>query len=70
MGLICALTFHNTAEAIVYTASNEASGNQVIAFDVVDSRGRIAELGRFDTEGVGTGALLGNQSAIALDVCN
>lgn len=66
MGLTCALTFMNTADAIVYTAGNEASSNQVIAFDV-DSRGSIIELGRFDTQGQGTGTPLGNQSAIALD---
>lgn len=54
------------AAAIVYTLSNEASGNQVIAFDI-DSRGNVSELGRFATGGVGTGAPLGNQGALATD---
>jgi len=52
--------------AVVYTASNAADGNQVIAFDV-DRRGQLFELGRFDTQGLGSGAPLGNQGAIATD---
>lgn len=55
-----------TASAVVYTAGNEAQGNQVIAFDV-DVGGRLVELGRFDTQGLGSGAPLGNQAALATD---
>ncbi|MGH9632335.1 MAG: lactonase family protein [Bryobacteraceae bacterium] len=54
------------AAAIVYTASNEAAGNQVIAFDI-DDRGNPIEIGRFPTQGTGTGTPLGNQGALALD---
>ena len=54
------------AQAIVYTASNEVSGNDVIAFDV-NSRGNLTEVGRFDTQGTGTGTPLGNQAALTTD---
>lgn len=54
------------AEAIVYTASNEASGNHVIAFDT-DAHGNLVEVGRFDTTALGTGTPLGNQAALATD---
>lgn len=60
------LAFFGSADAIVYTASNEAAGNQIIAFDV-DVRGNIQEIGRFDTQGLGSGAPLGNQGAITTD---
>ena len=55
-----------SAEAIVYTLGNEADKNEVIAFDV-DRRGNPIEIGRFDTQGIGTGARLGNQSALTTD---
>ena len=58
--------FSLSAQAIVYTASNEATGNQVIAFDI-NSNGRLIEIGRFETQGTGTGAPLGNQSALTTD---
>lgn len=64
--LTATLGFSRPAEAIVYTASNEATGNQVIAFDI-DQRGNPVEIGRFATQGVGTGTPLGNQGALALD---
>ncbi len=54
------------ASAIVYTASNDAGSNQVIAFDT-DDHGNFIEIGRFDTGGRGTGAPLGNQGALATD---
>ena len=56
----------NVASALVYTAGNELDNNEIIAFDV-DSRGRINEVGRFDTEGGGTGTPLANQGALATD---
>lgn len=55
-----------SVEAIVYTLGNEAARNEVIAFDV-DRRGNPIEIGRFDTQGIGTGARLGNQSALTTD---
>lgn len=55
-----------SAEAIVYTLGNEADRNEVIAFDV-SRRGNPIEIGRFDTQGTGTGARLGNQSALTTD---
>ncbi|MGF1615490.1 MAG: lactonase family protein [Gammaproteobacteria bacterium] len=64
--LVITLGLSLSAAAVVYTAGNEAWGNQVIAFDI-DSRGNITEIGRFDTEGLGTGAPLGNQSALTTD---
>lgn len=64
--IVATMIASSYANAIVYTASNEASGNEIIAFDV-NNRGTIVELGRFDTQGEGTGTPLGNQSAIALD---
>lgn len=64
--LISCLSFSTVASAIVYTAGNEASGNEIIAFDV-NNRGRVTEIGRFDTQGTGSGAALGNQGALALD---
>jgi 6-phosphogluconolactonase (cycloisomerase 2 family) len=54
------------AQAVVYTMSNEVSGNQVIAFDV-GPFGNLETIGEFSTQGVGTGGSLGNQSALALD---
>jgi 6-phosphogluconolactonase (cycloisomerase 2 family) len=54
------------AAAIVYTASNEVAGNDVIAVDI-DSRGNLSEIGRFPTGGTGVGAPLGNQGALATD---
>lgn len=63
---LLALATSVPASAIVYTASNEAGGNHVIAFDT-DQHGNLVEIGRFDTRGLGTGAPLGNQSAMATD---
>ena len=55
------------ALAIVYTSSNEAAGNRVIAFDIDKPSGQLVEIGSFDTRGTGTGAPLGNQAAMATD---
>lgn len=55
------------AEAVIYTSSNEAEGNRVIAFDVNKRTGRLVQLGSFDTQGTGTGAPIGNQSALTTD---
>lgn len=55
------------AQAIVYTLSNEAEGNRVIAFDVVNDDGDLVEIGSFDTLGTGTGAPIGNQAALTTD---
>ena len=49
----------------LYTMSNEASGNQVIHFEIIDG-GTISEVARFDTYGTGNDASLGNQGALAL----
>ncbi|MCF7984115.1 MAG: lactonase family protein [Thiohalocapsa sp.] len=54
------------ASAVVYTASNEVTANEIIAFDV-ERDGTLSEIGRFDTQGAGTGTPLGNQSALATD---
>jgi 6-phosphogluconolactonase (cycloisomerase 2 family) len=55
------------ADAIVYTSSNEAEGNRVIAFDIKKRSGNLVEIGSFDTGGTGTGAPIGNQAALATD---
>lgn len=55
-----------SAQAIVYTASNESTGNRVIAYDI-NKWGRLQEIGSFPTGGTGTGAPLGNQAALATD---
>lgn len=55
------------AHAIIYTSSNEASGNRVIAFDVLKPSGNLIEIGSFDTQGTGSGGPLGNQSALTTD---
>lgn len=64
--LVVILSVATTAHSIVYTVSNETSNNQVIAFDI-NNRGKITEIGRFDTQGTGTGTPLGNQSALTTD---
>ncbi len=64
--LMTILGLSGLAHAIVYTASNEVSGNDVIAFDI-DEQGNLKEIGRFPTQGTGTGAPLGNQGALTTD---
>jgi 6-phosphogluconolactonase len=49
----------------VYTESNSASGNQVLAFDR-GGDGSLTPAGSFATGGAGTGAGLGSQGALAL----
>ena len=49
----------------VYTESNSASGNQVLAFDRAGD-GSLTAGGLFATGGSGTGAGLGSQGALAL----
>ena len=65
--LIYIVSLASSAWAIVYTASNEASGNRVIAFDIDKSSGQLSEIGSFDTQGTGTGAPIGNQAALTTD---
>ncbi len=55
------------AAAIIYTSSNEISGNRVIAFDIRNRAGDLTEIGSFPTQGTGTGAPIGNQAALATD---
>ncbi|MBI2392642.1 MAG: beta-propeller fold lactonase family protein [Deltaproteobacteria bacterium] len=49
----------------VYTATNEASGNRVLAFDAT-ADGTLIARGSFSTGGVGTSAGLGNQGGLVL----
>jgi 6-phosphogluconolactonase len=49
----------------VYTSSNSAAGNQVLAFDRAGD-GSLTAAGSFATGGTGTGAGLGSQGALAL----
>ena len=65
LSLIFGLSF--PADAIVYTSSNEADGNRVIAFDIKKPSGNLVEIGSFVTGGFGTGAPIGNQAALATD---
>jgi 6-phosphogluconolactonase (cycloisomerase 2 family) len=48
----------------VYTSTNSAAGNAVLAFDRAD--GSLTPAGSFATGGTGTGASLGSQGALAL----
>jgi 6-phosphogluconolactonase len=50
----------------VYTLTNAPSGNAVVAFDRL-ADGSLSEQGSYPTNGVGTGANLGSQGALALD---
>ena len=65
VSLLCSVTMN--AQAVVYTLSNEAAGNRVIAFDIVDNQGNLEQIGSFDTGGTGTGNPIGNQAAMATD---
>lgn len=53
----------------VYTMSNAAEGNSVLAFDR-DLVGKLTPAGEFDTGGLGTGAGLGNQGGVIIDPAN
>lgn len=50
----------------VYTMSNAASGNSILAFSR-DGDGSLAPSGSYSTGGLGTGAGLGNQGALRLE---
>ena len=50
---------------VVYTLSNEVSGNEVIQFNAA-ADGTLTEVARFPTGGTGTGEGLGNQGALAI----
>ncbi len=65
--LLISLSLSQPAAALVYTASNEAEGNRVIVFDITEDAGNLIEIGSFPTGGTGTGAPLGNQSALITD---
>lgn len=65
LSLMLSMSF--SADAIVYTASNEASSNRVIAFDIRKHSGDLVEIGSVETGGTGTGAPIGNQAALATD---
>jgi len=68
--LALTLGLATSAQAVVYTLSNETENNRVIAFDIDKSAiggPQIKEIGSFRTRGRGTGAPLGNQSAITTD---
>ena len=53
------------AMADVYTQTNAADGNEVVAFSQTAS-GSVREAGRFPTGGSGTGSGLGNQGAVVV----
>lgn len=52
-------------QAAVYTLSNEASGNKVVAF-YRNNDGTIGEMARYSTGGTGNDTALGNQGALAM----
>lgn len=58
------LTASALAQGAVYTQSNSATGNQVLAF--ARSGGMLAPAGVYPTEGLGAGAGLGSQGAVTL----
>ncbi len=53
------------AVGAVYVASNGAAGNEVLVF-ARNARGHLTELAAVPTEGLGTGAGLGNQGGVVL----
>lgn len=65
--ILFALFLSQPASAIVYTSSNEISENRVIAFDISEDSNNLIEIGSFPTGGTGTGAPIGNQSALTTD---
>ena len=54
------------AAGAVYTQSNDAAGNSILAFDR-SADGALAPAGSYATGGLGTGAGLGSQGAVVLD---
>ena len=56
---------NRSAKSLVFTLSNEVSGNKVIVFER-KSDGTISESGRYSTGGTGTDGGLGNQGALAI----
>ena len=73
---LCALTAFGAAPALadddggrdagrVYTLTNQATGNAVAVFDRAPATGALTPAGTVPTGGLGTGAGLGNQGAIA-----
>ncbi len=67
LSFIMAILLSQPASAIVYTSSNESEGNRVIAFDISEKTGNLIAINSFPTGGTGTGAPLGNQSALTTD---
>ena len=53
----------------VYTMSNAAEGNSILAFNR-DLVGKLTPAGEFDTDGLGAGAGLGNQGGGIIDPAN
>ncbi|MEP7113337.1 MAG: beta-propeller fold lactonase family protein [Ilumatobacteraceae bacterium] len=56
---------HDHSPSTIYTETNAASGNQVLAFRVI--RGALTQVGTYDTGGLGAGTGLGSQSAIVVE---
>lgn len=54
------------ASGAVFTMTNSAQGNAVLAFGR-SAQGRLTFFDAYDTEGIGTGTGLGNQGGVALD---
>src|SRR5262245_20627505 len=54
------------AVSTVYTMSNAATGNEILAF-TLGPEGNLQPAGTFATGGLGTGGGLGNQGGIVLD---
>jgi 6-phosphogluconolactonase (cycloisomerase 2 family) len=65
LGLIVLPLAALAEKAVVYTMSNAASGNRVLVFSRNDN-GRLKADGSYPTGGLGTGASLGSQGALAL----
>ncbi len=64
-GAVSAGNGHGPHDGTVYTLSNQAAGNAVIAFDRA-SDGSLAPLATYPTGGVGGGSGLGSQGAVVL----
>lgn len=67
--LTAAAEHGHKAIGAVYTMTNASEGNAVLVFKR-DRRGGLTPAGEYLTEGLGTGAGLGNQGAVILDPSN
>jgi 6-phosphogluconolactonase (cycloisomerase 2 family) len=57
------LDLRDYSSSLVYTMSNDASGNKIYAYNIADN-GSLTSKGSYPTTGMGTGTDMGNQGAL------